>query len=467
MAIPSEEKCVVHIGLDDFDLYLYGCTTHASTYLLNELAKHIPLHLLDYPNLVRLNPSIPWKTRGNGAIALRVEIPCTYIDKIIELTEKILMGYYEKLSTTLNIEVGELGLNPGVIIALDPLPNVFHKIYILALTDVIPYDIALSRIKNRSNVFIVESFYGRGIVGAAAAIGWIKHDSDYTYELITYRSTQQYLEPRCLDVKSVIKLDELLHTSTFNNIDPETGKILIAPHSFDPVLYGIRGDYVDELIKALNIVKTCEPITAWTLFRSNQATDAHAIVRNVNELRMYRTAKLKIRVLSRPVVIYGGHVILRAGDTTGSIDLVFFKPSKLDNIAKKLTIGDEIVVQGHVKPWKDIPCFHVEKLVIVKLSKLYQCSAPRCPLCSKRMTKSGFGKGYKCLYCKYTSSSLQPECREIIRMIDKRLYLPPPSEQKHLIKPLQRYGKEKSSHPHLKPKPLSVVSKIIEPRWFL
>ena len=26
--------------------------------------------LVDYPRLVRLNPNVPWKTRGNGAVAL-------------------------------------------------------------------------------------------------------------------------------------------------------------------------------------------------------------------------------------------------------------------------------------------------------------------------------------------------------------------------------------------------------------
>ena len=29
--------------------------------------------MIGYPRLVRLNPNIPWKTRGNGAISIKLE----------------------------------------------------------------------------------------------------------------------------------------------------------------------------------------------------------------------------------------------------------------------------------------------------------------------------------------------------------------------------------------------------------
>lgn len=465
MTWESEKICYVHIGLDDFDLYQFGCTTHAATYLLHEVSKHIPIKLIDYPNLVRLNPSIPWKTRGNAAVAIRISIPCKYLDKLVELSEKILMNYYDKMSKELDVKMEEPNVNPGLLIVLDPLPHIYRKMYINALTDIVPYEVAINKLKTCFNTFLVESYRGRGIIGAAAAIGWISQDSDYTYELITYRSKSRYLEPRCIDKSSVYFFDRATST-TFNNVDPDTGKIIIAPHGFDPVLYGVRGDDVNELVKALDIIKTCEPLTAWTIFRSNQGTDSHAVDRYVKELRPYRTARLKLRILEKPKIIPGGHVVVKAGDSTASIDLVFFKPSKLDLVARKLCIGDEVIVQGHVKPWINGVGFHVEKIVVVKQITMYICKAPRCPICGSRMTKKGFGKGYKCTNCGYTSYT-KPECISIDRGNLKKLFLPPPSEQKHLIKPLKRYGRERKTHPLLTEIPIELISKIVEPLWFL
>jgi tRNA(Ile2)-agmatinylcytidine synthase len=466
MVQPGIDYCVIHIGLDDFDLYQFGCTTHVATYLIHELIKSISIRLLDYLNLVRLNPSIPWKTRGNGAIAIRIATHCKYLDNLVEMVRKIIDDYYTKLSKLLGLEISEPNVNPGAIIALNPLPPIYRYLYIKALTDIVPHEIAIDKLKKSSNTLLIESYSGRGIIGAAAAIGWIEHNSDYTYELITYRSKYRYLEPRCIEESSVHILDNITRY-TFNNVDPETGRIIITPRGLDPVLYGVRGDDVQELVKVLNIVKVCEPVSGWTIFRTNQGTDAHAVERYVYELRSYRTAKLKLRILEKPNIIRGGHVIVRAGDATGVIDLVFFKPSKLDTVAKKLQIGDEVIVHGHVKPWIDRLCFHVEKIFVVKQVKSYICKAPRCPICGYRMTKKGFGKGYKCLHCGYTSIYIEPECKSNPQEDLKKLFIPTPSEQKHLIKPLKRYGRERKIHPPPMEIPIDNVSKIVEPLLFL
>ncbi len=60
---------VLWIGLDDTDSLQGMCTTYLATELVSELTKDYDL--IGYPRLVRLNPNIPWKTRGNGAICLR------------------------------------------------------------------------------------------------------------------------------------------------------------------------------------------------------------------------------------------------------------------------------------------------------------------------------------------------------------------------------------------------------------
>ena len=286
--------------------------------------------------------------------------------------------------------------------------------------------------------------------------------------MITYRSKYRYENCyRCIDADSVKVFDSIACGSTYNNIDYTSGRVLMAPHSFDPVLYGVRGDCVDILKQALKIIKVCEPLTAWTLFRTNQHTDAHALLRRVGELRAYKTATIKIRITAKPVTIAGGHVIVKGGDGSGSIDLIFFKPSGLTDVARKLEIGDEVYVQGHVKPWRGEPYFHVEKIFVFRLARSYICRSPLCPVCGKRMTKKGFGKGYSCTNCGYKSTLIVPECIGIDREVGPGIYMPPHSEQKHLIKPVERYGKEKLCHPKPATIPVEHVTAIIEPLQFL
>jgi tRNA(Ile2)-agmatinylcytidine synthase len=63
----------LHVGLDDTDSPQGGCTTYIAARLVERLLE-IGTRFVDYPNLLRLNPNVPWKTRGNGAVCLRVEI---------------------------------------------------------------------------------------------------------------------------------------------------------------------------------------------------------------------------------------------------------------------------------------------------------------------------------------------------------------------------------------------------------
>ncbi|MDH5495599.1 MAG: DNA-binding protein, partial [Candidatus Bathyarchaeota archaeon] len=61
---------VLHIGFDDTDSPRGGCTTYIAALLVEKLQK-LGATFNDYPNLIRLNPNVPWKTRGNGALCLR------------------------------------------------------------------------------------------------------------------------------------------------------------------------------------------------------------------------------------------------------------------------------------------------------------------------------------------------------------------------------------------------------------
>ena len=59
---------LAHIGLDDTDTIKGGCTTYVATEIIKKTLPKIGF--LDYPRLIRLNPNIPWKTKGNAAIAI-------------------------------------------------------------------------------------------------------------------------------------------------------------------------------------------------------------------------------------------------------------------------------------------------------------------------------------------------------------------------------------------------------------
>ena len=73
----------MHIGIDDTDSIRKGCTTYIACLLMEELEK-LNVKFIDYPNLIRLNPNVPWKTRGNGALCLRFEYFLTLEKKIKE-----------------------------------------------------------------------------------------------------------------------------------------------------------------------------------------------------------------------------------------------------------------------------------------------------------------------------------------------------------------------------------------------
>ncbi|MCK5408870.1 MAG: DNA-binding protein, partial [Candidatus Heimdallarchaeota archaeon] len=62
----------LHIGFDDTDSLKGSCTTYLAVKIIEKIHKKVVF--LDYPRLIRNNPNIPWKTRGNGAIALSIGV---------------------------------------------------------------------------------------------------------------------------------------------------------------------------------------------------------------------------------------------------------------------------------------------------------------------------------------------------------------------------------------------------------
>ncbi len=430
-------KVVAHLGLDDTDSPRGGCTTYIAAILVEEFCQ-LGVDFLDYPNLVRLNPNAPWKTRGNGAVCLRFSCEPELLDEVlaraVELVEREADLAFEET-------------HPGVALLAGEVPLELRLFAKRAIRGLVSLEEAL-KLCARLDVRAVGFKLGRGLAGALAAIGE-PLAGDHTYELLAYRTPENRGKPRAVDASSVVAMDEATRPLTFNNYDLGTGRVLITPHGPDPVLLGIRGEAPEVVLKAFRMLKLGEPVERWAIFRTNQGTDAHLARRLVRELRPYLPAVVRGRVASVPVMLPGGHVVFRLSDGSGQVDCAAFRPSgRLAKVAHALWPGDLVEVAGGVKtgPQGQLT-LNIEKLVVLELAEKRLPRNPRCPRCGKRMKSMGTGKGFRCPRCGHRDPKAQKEWVLVPRDVRPGLYLPPPRSQRHLTKPLRRYGLEKYGLP--------------------
>ena len=418
----------IHLGIDDTDSLAGGCTTRIAANLVGTLDSK-GAAFLDYPNLIRLNPNVPWKTRGNGAVCLRIESELD-AKEVLELAA-------EEIER--NSRLGDPGTDPGIVVLADPVPSRIAEFSIEVLTRVVAPNEAVSAI---SYVGAEGLSYGstRGIIGALAAIG-TRLDDDYTFELIAYRSRSFIGKPRLVDAESVARMNDGMSGVTFNNVDPETGRILITPRGPDPILCGVRGESPEAVRKAFQMLRFREPIEAWMIFRTNQGTDAH-LVRScrISDLQDHSAVVVEGVVKEKPLTICGGHVILLLGDETGSVHCAAYEPTgRFREVVRRLEPGDRVRVFGGMRAAaKEIPrTLNLEKLQILKLTTCMSSHNPICQECGKRMKSAGKRQGYRCEHCRrHATSKVQ---QEVGRDLEERSYLPPPRAHRHLTKPEVRY----------------------------
>jgi len=123
-------KKLVQIGMDDIDNPDGRCTTHFASIIVERL-KEWKVEWVDYPNLIRLNPSIPYRTRGNGAVALRFLAEHDALDSIILMTTELIHDYVEKEYTN---------TNPGVVFLDGEVPKQILNLSSLALWRIGPIE---------------------------------------------------------------------------------------------------------------------------------------------------------------------------------------------------------------------------------------------------------------------------------------------------------------------------------------
>ncbi|MHA2212011.1 MAG: TiaS agmantine-binding domain-containing protein, partial [Candidatus Thorarchaeota archaeon] len=296
---------LIHLGMDDIDSPSMGCTTHFASLLVESL-DGLGADWKDYPNLVRLNPNIPYRTRGNGAVALRFVVDSVQEEAILSSVSRKIGEYVEKSYPN---------TNPGVVMVVGEIPDEITEFAERALWRALPIGLA-QRILRKHNLSHYCLGNGRGLIGALAAIG-NRLQEDHTYEFLSYRGSLATSEPRNVDPQSVIEMDKQFQGRLFSNVDPESGRILIEPRGPDPVLFGLRGDLPGDVVMAAEQIRSSQTVDRWLVFRTNQGTNAH--LKNtlqVSELRPYSAVTAEGTVASQPTMFEGGFVVFRMSDET-------------------------------------------------------------------------------------------------------------------------------------------------------
>jgi len=424
-------KQILHIGIDDTDSPKGMCTTFLAYKIITKLKKE-NVDFLDFPNLVRFNPNIPWKTRGNGAVGLKIST--SNPKKIKNLVKKFVKEYSDVKN----------GANPGLVFCHEQdISDELSQLSSEAMWKLIHRNKAKKILdKNKIDFFYLGN--GQGLVGATSVIAY--NFKDQTYELLSYRKTSQFGKKRILDKLKVKKMQEITYPKTFNSFDPKKNKLLLMPHGPDPVFYGVRGEDSSTLISASKMIEPEEKLDGYMIFKTNQGTGEH--LKNeidVNNFAPYTSGTLQGIVDSRPIVSKGGHVFFSIIVNTKTINCAVYKPTKITNIAKDLIVGDLIKIGGGIrKSTKKHPrTLNIEFIHVLKLEKKFKSVNPFCNKCKKRMKSKGKNQGFQCINCK--NSSRQKIQQLMPRNIRKTLYVPDASAHRHLTKPVQRMNRTKKS----------------------
>ncbi len=401
-----------------------------TTFLCYEIVKFLEkqeIQFMDFPYLIRFNPNIPWKTRGNGAVRLtiRTKHPKKIKNKIIQ--------FVENYSDTKN------GANPGLVFFQNKqIPLTFQKFSKLALWKLIGRKEA-KRFVSENNI---ESFYlgnGQGLVGAISAIGY--EFSDHTFELLSYRKKSQFGKKRHIDLNSIKEMQSTI-PETFSSYDNDNKRVLITPHGPDPVFYGIRGETAKSVVKASTIVNVDEKLDGYMVFKSNQGTGDHLKNKlQVNDLKPYTSGFLVGDICSKPVIQKGGHIFFSIQVKGRKVRCAVYKPTKITQVASALIVGDKIKIGGGVrKASKNYGrVINVEFLDVLQLGKHNVSVNPTCRKCNKRMKSKGTKQGFECIKCGHRAFS--KVILELPRKIECRLYIPSVSAHRHLTRPYQRIQK--------------------------
>ncbi|MDD1673194.1 MAG: tRNA(Ile)(2)-agmatinylcytidine synthase [Methanomicrobiales archaeon] len=402
----------MRIGIDDTDSPQTMCTTYLGAVLVRRLRKAGIQVSRAY--LVRLNPNVPFKTRGNAAIALVAEgnqeeafsLACRCVEELADL----------KAEHT----------HPGVVVVGKTSSPTFYQ---QAVQDFCSLEDAY-QVLDKEGALYRGYKIGRGLIGATAAV--CAEFSDVTFEWLAYRPRERWGSNREVDGNSLGVSEESTSPHTWDTIDRQNHVVVCVPHTPDPVLFGIRGDSPFWVARARSFVQSEQPFTE-QLYLTNQGTDAHLRDGTIGTLKEGRSYLLPGIVFSRPETLKGGHVRFVLQDMGRKVRCMAYEPTKgFRDIVRALVPGDHLLVAGSYKK----ESINLEKVRISLLEEDVVLHSPLCTPCNRRMTSAGKDKGYKCRSCGARSFTLERIVRP--RLVHTGWYEVPSCARRHLAKPLVR-----------------------------
>ncbi|ADD04762.1 tRNA(Ile2) 2-agmatinylcytidine synthetase TiaS [Natrialba magadii ATCC 43099] len=455
------------VGLDDTDSREHGmCTTYAAAQVAKQLRREAGAAVAR-TLLVRLNPAVEYKTRGNAALAIHTDCDPA---RAFEISQ----GVLESLAETRDERT-----NPGLVVAdVDPdagedaIPASLARFSTRAIRDHLSRAAAETLITDHD----YQSWHagnGRGRIGALAAIGAWRALSDWTYEQISYREPERWGTPREVDHNSVFAAAAAGYPDVWDTVDRGENEPVCVPHTPGPILHGIRGDYPEAVHRVAEQIDS-EPVYSSHLFVTNQGTDVHlrdvtvtvgadsgsgiteadtgaATTTTLQDGRAYR---LDARVVAEPETRRGGHVFVDVepkgvavddADSTASspstLSCAAFEPTKrFRDHVRALRPGDRLTVCGELAGGT----LKLEKVAIRDLDTT-DLVTPVCPDCERTMESAGRDQGYRCRDC--GTDAPGKERTEIERGLELGWYEVPPCARRHIAKPLVRGGFDGPVHP--------------------
>jgi tRNA(Ile2)-agmatinylcytidine synthase len=430
------------IGLDDTDSRQRGmCTTYLAARLADAIAAdggHVERALL-----VRLNPAVKHKTRGNAALAVHTDYPAGDARTLaVDLLESLAIDADARTS-------------PGLVVADDEptaVPDAVADFAASAVQERLGLDTAVdvadaAGYEHRGWAGEGCEVAGRGRIGALAAVGAWAAFGEWTYERIAYREFDRCGTPREIDDDAVFDAAEAGYPAVWDTVDREAGEAVCVPNAPGPILYGIRGDDGDAVGRVADEIES-EPVERSRCFLTNQGTDAHLQAGTLGSLAEGAAYRVDGVVTESPETRAGGHVFFTLGspadgdaDSDAATNCVAFEPTKrFRDRVRALRAGDRLTVCGEYSDGT----IKLEKIAVRELVRSEQVT-PTCEGCGCRMESAGRGQGYRCRDCGTSAPGRvdQPLDREL----EPGWYEVPPVARRHIAKPLVRGGFDAPTHP--------------------
>jgi len=420
---------VTVIGLDDTDSRETGLCT---TYVADQVATVLEASgaTVERRLLVRCNPAVEHKTRGNAALAV-------HTDADPDLALSVLRDELDASRTS------DPRTNPGgVVAACDPgaVPAAVATFSERAVRARLDRETARN-LASDAGFETVTAGNGRGLIGALAAVGAWRAFDEWTRECISYRERDRWGTERDVDRGSVFDAAEQSYPTVWDTIDSVEERAVCVPRTPCPILHAVRGEDPEAVAAVAERIEG-EPVAERATFVTNQGTDAHLqSVDSPAAVEGGRSYRLTADVTADPETREGGHVFFAVGEDGAALPCVAFEPTKrFRDRVRGLRTGDRVTVCGEVAGGT----LKLEKFALRERVTTTEAT-PDCPRCGRSMSSAGRDQGYRCRDCKTSADG--PVTVPLDRDLDPGWYEVPPCARRHVAKPLVRGGFDAPTHP--------------------